>query len=130
MPLAGGREARDVPSWCSPEYAAARTRGYIRNGDHLETTQSAANVAQVFLGTELKCASCHNHFLNPEWPQRKFLAFASYFSAKDLEVVRCERHEGEFIAPEFIFNQPAARQPPPGDLAGRLKLVSRLIVDP
>src|SRR6185437_6045302 len=113
-----------------PSPTAPQTRGWIRNDDHVETAQSAANVAQVFLGTELKCASCHNHFLNREWTQKKFMGFASYFSTTDMEVIRCEVHEGDFIPPTFIFGEPAARQPVPKDLAGRLRLVSRLIVDP
>ena len=116
-----------------PTYPGATVKqavNWIRNGDHTETIQTAANVAQVFEGTALKCASCHNHFLNKEWPQKKFLAFASYFAPKDLEVIRCEVREGEFVKPAFIFDQPAARQAVPADLKGRLKLVSRLIVDP
>ena len=116
------------PTFPSP--TVKKAAGWIRNGDHLETTQSAANVAQVFEGTELKCASCHNHFLNKEWTQKKFMGFASYFSPTDVEVVRCEVHEGEFIKPTFIFPQPAARQTVPSDLNGRLRLVSRLLVDP
>lgn len=114
----------------APGATAKLAANWIRNGDHVETTQTAANVAQVFEGTALKCANCHNNFLNAEWPQKKFLSFASYFAPKDLEVIRCEVHEGEFVKPAFIFRQPAARQPVPQDLNGRLKLVSRLIVDP
>lgn len=113
-----------------PGATVKKAANWIRNGDHLETTQSAANVAQVFEGTELKCASCHNDFLNKEWTQKKFMGFASYFSPTDVEVVRCEVHEGEFIKPTFVFAQPAARQTVPSDLNGRLRLVSRLIVDP
>jgi mono/diheme cytochrome c family protein len=112
---------------------AMMTKGWIRNDDHVETTQSAAYVAQVFLGTGVKCASCHNHFLNPEWTQRKFMGYASYFAPKDVEVIRCEVHEGDFVPPAFLFNQPAARNAAvriPSDLDNRLKQVSRLVVDP
>ncbi|BDI30793.1 hypothetical protein CCAX7_28440 [Capsulimonas corticalis] len=117
----------------TPSPTAAMTRGWIRNDDHVETTQSAAYVAQVFLGTGVKCASCHNHFLNPEWTQRKFMGYASYFAPKDVEVIRCEVHEGDFVPPTFLFNQPAARSAAmhiPSDLDNRLKQVSRLVVDP
>jgi len=122
-----------VAELIDPNFAAPsgkKVTSWIRNENHVDTIQTAANVAQVFEGTALKCASCHNHFLNKEWPQKKFLSFASYFSPTDVEVIRCEVHEGEFMKPSFIFNQPAARQPVPKDLNGRLKLVARLIVDP
>lgn len=119
------------PTTVSP--TAALARGWIRSDDHVETTQSAAYVAQVFLGTAVKCASCHNHFLNPEWPQRKFIGFASYFAPKDLEVIRCEVHEGEFVPAAFLFDQPSSRNAaahPALDADHRLQQVSRLIVDP
>lgn len=119
------------PTTVSP--TASMARGWIRSDDHVETTQSAAYVAQVFMGTAVKCASCHNHFLNPEWPQRKFIGFASYFAPKDLEVIRCEVHEGEFVPATFLFDQPSSRNAaahPALDGDHRLQQVSRLIVDP
>ena len=112
---------------------APMARGWIQNADHTETAQSAAYVAQVFMGTAVKCASCHNHFLNPEWPQRKFMGYASYFTPQNMEVIRCEVHEGEFVPPTFLFDQPGARNAAahtPLDLDHRLQQVSRLIVDP
>ena len=112
---------------------APLARGWIMNSDHVQTAQSAAYVAQVFMGTAVKCASCHNHFLNPEWTQRKFMGYASYFTPQNMEVIRCEVHEGEFVPPTFLFNQPGARNAAahtPLDLDHRLKQVSRLIVDP
>ncbi len=73
---------------------------FVLNANHDQTVQTAANTAQVFLGTGMKCASCHNHFLNREWPQTRFLAFAGLFAKKDLEVVRCEARSGEIRACE------------------------------
>ena len=112
---------------------APLARGWIQNADHVETAQSAAYVAQVFMGTAVKCASCHNHFLNPEWTQKKFMGYASYFTPQNMEVIRCEVHEGEFVPPTFLFDQPGARNAAahtPLDLDHRLQQVSRLIVDP
>jgi len=112
---------------------ARLARGWIQNADHTETAQSAAYVAQVFMGTAVKCASCHNHFLNPEWTQKKFMGYASYFTPQNMEVIRCEVHEGEFVPPTFLFDQPGARSAAahtPLGPDGRLHQVSRLIVDP
>ena len=96
----------------------------------IETIQTAANTAQVFLGTGMKCASCHNHFLNSEWPQTRFLAFASLFAAKDLEVIRCEAHTGKFVTASFPFRLPDVPDDLPADVPSRLHRLAQLLTDP
>jgi len=103
---------------------------YVRNEDHTVTLQTAANVAQVFLGTSMKCASCHDHFENSEWPQERFLAFAGLFAPADLEKIRCESKTGQTIPAKFPFELPGVAGEVPGDLAGRLHLAAQRIVDP
>ncbi|MEO8129478.1 MAG: DUF1549 domain-containing protein, partial [Bryobacteraceae bacterium] len=104
--------------------------GYILSNDHTETIQSAANVAQVFMATSMKCASCHNHFLNSEWPQTRFMAFAGLFSPKDLELIRCERKSNQFIPAKFPFEVPGASPAIPATGDERLSLAAALITDP
>ncbi len=103
---------------------------FVLNADHLQTVQTAANTAQVFLGTGMKCASCHNHFLNREWPQTRFLAFASLFAKKDLEVIRCEARTGKFVKAKFPFDLPDAPANVPADITSRLHRVAQLLTDP
>jgi hypothetical protein len=103
---------------------------YILNDNHTRTIQSAADTAQVFLGTAIKCASCHNHFENKEWPQDRAVAFAGFFAPKDLEVIRCEKKTGTFIPTHFMFDLPGAPAEIPADQKARLKLVAQSIVDP
>jgi mono/diheme cytochrome c family protein len=103
---------------------------YIQNETHTMTIQSAANVAQVFLGTGMKCASCHNHFLNKEWPQSRFLAFAGMFATNDLESIRCEKRSGQYVAAKFPFELPGAPEDVPKDYEQRLHRVTQLLVDP
>jgi hypothetical protein len=103
---------------------------YVRNEDHTATLQTAANVAQVFLGTSMKCASCHDHFENSEWPQERFLAFAGMFAPADLEKIRCELKTGQRVAARFPFDLPGAANDVPSDLAGRLHLAAQRITDP
>jgi hypothetical protein len=104
--------------------------GFIRNDDHKDTIQTAANTAQVFLGTGMKCASCHNHFLNTEWPQKRFTAFAGLFATNDLELIRCEKHSGQFVAAAFPFDLPDAPAAVPKDINGRLHYLTTLLIDP
>ncbi len=103
---------------------------YVRNENHTVTLQTAANVGQVFLGTSMKCASCHDHFENDEWPQERFLAFAGLFAAEDLEKIRCELKSGQMIAARFPFDTDGASAEVPTDLDARLHLAAQLITDP
>jgi hypothetical protein len=103
---------------------------YVRNDDHTLTLQTAANVGQVFLGTSMKCASCHDHFENSEWPQDRFLAFAGLFAAADLEHVRCELPSGRKIPAQFPFEIPGAPDVVPSEVEGRLHMAAQLVVDP
>ena len=103
---------------------------FVLNADHNEIVQTAANTAQVFLGTGMKCASCHNHFLNGEWPQTRFLSFASLFAKNDLEVIRCEAHTGKFVTASFPFRLPDVPNDVPADVPSRLHRLAQLLTDP
>lgn len=110
---------------------ATRYRGgYVRAQTHQDSVLTAANVGQVFLGTRMKCASCHDHFLNFEWSQRRFLGFASFFSEDDLEVIRCEVKMNEFVEPDFMFDNGEMNGEDLDSLENRLTAVTQLIVDP
>ncbi|HEX4130013.1 MAG TPA: DUF1553 domain-containing protein [Pirellulales bacterium] len=103
---------------------------YVRNDDHTATLQTAANVAQVFLGTSMKCASCHDHFENREWPQDRFLAFAGLFAPHDLELIRCEVHSGKTVKAAFPFELHSVSEAVPTGLDDRLHALAQWIVDP
>jgi hypothetical protein len=103
---------------------------YVRNEDHTVTLQTAANVGQVFLSTSMKCASCHDHFENPEWTQQRFLGFAGLFAPHDLERIRCDVHSGQTVAARFPFDVPGMPDTVPVKLAGRLHLAAQLVTDP
>ena len=124
-----------LPGYRKPDVGTANGKrvvsAYIRNETHLETIQSAANVAQLFMGTEMKCASCHNHFLNKEWSQARFLAFAGMFATNDLEahpVREAERpvRRGEVSLRPARRAEGRCRRP----LDERLHRAAQLLVDP
>lgn len=104
--------------------------GYVRNEDHTVTLQTAANVGQVFLGASMKCASCHDHFENQEWPQERFLAFAGLFAPRDLERIRCDVRSGQFVPARFPFDLPGTPEQAPSTVEARLHLTAQLLVDP
>ncbi|MDB6121795.1 MAG: hypothetical protein JWQ71_788 [Pedosphaera sp.] len=123
-----------MPDYQKPVVSSANGKRtvatYIQNETHTLTIQSAANVSQVFLGTGMKCASCHNHFLNKEWPQARFLAFGGMFATNDLESIRCEKKSGQFVAAKFPFELPDVPEETPKDYEQRLHRVTQLLVDP
>ena len=78
----------------------------------------------------MKCASCHNHFLNKEWPQARVLAFGGMFATNDLESIRCEKKSGQFVAAKFPFELPDVPEEVPKEYEQRLHRVTQLLVDP
>jgi len=110
--------------------AASGTTGpkdYILTKNHGETLVSVSNASQVFLGTSMKCASCHNHFLNSEWPQARFLALAGLFAERDMESIRCEKPSGKFVPAAFPFALPDL---PVTTSKARLQLMAVSLIDP
>lgn len=78
-------------------------RGTVNDSQRREM-QAAQNVAQVFLGTNLKCASCHDSFVN-QWKLKQSYAFASVFANKPLELHRCNKPTGKISQAAFLYPQ-------------------------
>src|SRR5574337_580639 len=51
--------------------------------------QAAQNSAQVFLGVNLKCNSCHDSFIS-RWKLKDAYGLASYFAVLPLPIYRCD----------------------------------------
>jgi uncharacterized membrane protein len=80
-----------------------RWRGVI-NASQTTEIQAAQNVAQVFLGLNLKCASCHNSFIN-NWKLEDAYAFANIFSDTSLEINRCDKPTGKYTRARMLWEQ-------------------------
>ena len=66
--------------------------------------QAAQNVSQVFLGLNLKCASCHNSFIS-DWKLTDAYAFANIFADSSLEINRCDKPTGKYTGPAMLWKQ-------------------------
>jgi hypothetical protein len=67
--------------------------------------QAAQNSAQVFLGVNLKCNSCHDSFIS-RWKLADAYNLASFFSPEGrLEMVRCDAATGQHASPKFLYPQ-------------------------
>ncbi len=98
-----------VSQLLDPEGAAApdgfligvNWRGDI-NASQTPVMQAAQNTAQVFLGVNLKCNSCHDSFIS-RWKLADAYGLASFFSDDRLELVRCDVKQGKFSDPKFLY---------------------------
>ena len=68
-------------------------RGMV-NASQMPQMQAAQNVSQVFMGVNLKCASCHDSFIN-DWQLSDAYGLANVFSDQPLEIYRCDVPTGQ-----------------------------------
>lgn len=99
-------------------------RGVV-NASQTPEMQAAQNVSQVFLGINLKCASCHDSFIN-QWKLKDAYGLASVFAEKPLELVRCDNPTGEMAEVKFLYPQLGSILPD-GDQAERRKQLAELM---
>ncbi len=104
-----------------------RWRGTVNDSQRREM-QAAQNVAQVFLGTNIKCASCHDSFVN-NWKVTDAYGLAAVFADETLELHRCNRPMGiraevSFIYPELGVIAPEASR------AERMNQLADMMVQP
>ncbi len=78
-------------------------RGTI-NSSQTTSMQAAQNVSQVFLGLNLKCASCHDSFIN-DWKLDDAYAFANIFSDSTLEINRCDKPTGKMADTRILYRE-------------------------
>ena len=78
-------------------------RGTV-NASQTPAMQVSQNVSQVFLGINLKCASCHNSFVS-SWKLVDAYGMAGVYSDGPLETVRCDKPTGQTAAIKFLYPQ-------------------------
>ena len=89
-----------------------RSEGFIRgiewrgtvNASQRVEMQAAQNISQVFLGLNLKCASCHDSFVS-DWTLKQAYDFANIFSDTTLEINRCDVPTGAMSGTRIIFSE-------------------------
>ena len=64
--------------------------------------QAAQNVAQVFMGINLKCFSCHDS-TDDDWRLEDAYALANVFSDQALELHDCAKPTGKFVDANFLY---------------------------
>lgn len=90
--------------------------------------QAAQNSAQVFLGINLKCNSCHDSFIS-RWKLKDAYGLAAYFS-KDpkLELYRCDAATGQTAQATFLYPE-LNRSPRSDTLENRRATIASIFTD-
>ncbi len=102
-------------------------RGTVSAGQAVPV-QFAQSVGQTFLGINLKCASCHDSFID-RWKLADSYGLAAIYTDAPLELHRCDKPTGKMATPAWIF--PELGQIDPSKPAPeRLRQLSLLLTHP
>ena len=90
----------------------AESEGFIKgikwrgdvNASQVPEIQFAQNVSQVFFGENMKCASCHDSFID-DWKLEDAYGMAAIIAGKPLEMYRCDKPTGEKMDAKFLFGK-------------------------
>jgi hypothetical protein len=102
-------------------------RGKV-NASQIPELQFSQNVSQVFFGINMKCASCHDSFIDT-WKLDDAYSLAAVIADKPLEIHRCDKAIGRKATPRFLWPELGsidAAQPH----AQRLEQLARLVTHP
>lgn len=96
------RELIAPPTSESAGYAAGiKWRGDVSAGQTVEI-QFAQSLGQTFLGINLKCASCHDSFID-RWKLEESYGLAAIYATRPLEIHRCDKPVGKQAEASWLF---------------------------
>ncbi len=96
------RELIAPPTSASQGYIdGIRWRGEVSAGQTVEI-QFAQSVSQSFLGINMKCASCHDSFID-RWKLDEAYGLAAIYSSHPMEIHRCDKPTGRQAEARWLF---------------------------
>src|SRR5262245_25123905 len=112
----------------------ADSEGFIRgiqwrgnvNASQVREIQFSQNVSQVFFGINMKCASCHDSFID-HWKLDDAYSLAAVVAEQPLKIHRCDKEIGKIASPRFLWPELGtidAKLPPKQRLERLAKLVT------
>ena len=97
--------ARDLiapPTPASQGYIdGIRWRGEVSAGQTVEI-QFAQSISQSFLGINMKCASCHDSFID-RWKLDESYGLAAIYASAPMEIHRCDKPIGRQAQAKWLF---------------------------
>lgn len=104
------RELIAPPTAASQGYIdGIRWRGEVSAGQTVEI-QFAQSVSQSFLGINMKCASCHDSFID-RWKLDEAYGLAAIYAAQPMEIHRCDKPIGRQSEAKWLFPELGAIDP-------------------
>ncbi len=100
----------------------------VARGDSAWEVQAAQNISQVFLAVPLKCATCHDSFVD-SWKMTDSWGMAAIYRDSPIEMVRCELPTGKTAPPRFLFPEVGTIDPA-APVAERRAQLARFITAP
>ncbi|MEK7953381.1 DUF1549 domain-containing protein [Luteolibacter sp. Y139] len=76
-------------------------RGSV-NASQVREIQFSQSISQTFLGLNMKCASCHDSFVD-RWKLDQAYGLAAIYSERPLEIARCDKPTGRMAKAGWIF---------------------------
>lgn len=103
-------------------------RGAV-NASQTPAMQAAQNTAQIFLGINLKCNSCHDSFIS-KWKLKDAYSLAAYFTVEEkLELYRCDVAQHQYAQAAFLYPE-LNQTPKSGEMADRRAAAAAIFTDP
>jgi mono/diheme cytochrome c family protein len=99
-------------------------RGSV-NASQTPQMQAAQSISQVFMGVNLKCASCHDSFIN-DLTLADAYGLAGLYAEGPLEMVHCDKPTGKKAELKFIYPE-LGQIDPKADKATRLKQLAEIV---
>ncbi len=78
-------------------------RGAV-NASQVPPMQAAQSIGQVFMGVNLKCASCHDSFIN-DYTLADAYGIAAIYATNDLEIAECDKLTGRKAKVKFLYSE-------------------------
>ena len=104
------RELIAPPTAASQGYIdGIRWRGEVSAGQTVEI-QFAQSVSQSFLGINMKCASCHDSFID-RWKLDEAYGLAAIYASQPMEIHRCDKPVGRKSEAKWLFPELGAIDP-------------------
>lgn len=102
-------------------------RGEVSAGQSLPI-QFSQNISQSFLGINMKCASCHDSFVD-RWTLEEAYGLAAIFSEETMELYRCDIPTGVMAEAAWLFPE-IGQVDPAASKADRLAQLADLFTHP
>ncbi len=78
-------------------------RGVV-NASQTREMQAAQNLSQVFMGVNMKCASCHDSFIS-DWKLEDAYGLAGIYADQPPEMAQCDKPLGKVAKLKFLYPQ-------------------------